>query len=58
MITFPVAVIIGNRVECILHIEKNELTRMGAAYCGRDKYSGYEIYADMVSGRLYAADPW
>lgn len=58
MITFPVAAIICNKVECIPHIEKNVLSCMSAAYCGRDKYSGYEIYADMVSGKMYAVDAW
>lgn len=58
MLMFPVAVRINNKVECIPHVEKNALLRMGAVYCGTDKYSRYEIYADMASGKMYAANAW
>lgn len=52
----PVAVRINNKVECISHVEKNAILRMGVAYCETDKYSGYEIYVDMASGKMYAAN--
>ncbi len=59
MLTFPVAVQINGEIRCIQHIEKDELFRMQAVYCGTDReYSGYEIYADMGNCRLYAADAW
>ena len=30
-----------------------------ASYIGTDrKYSGYELYADLETGELYAADAW
>lgn len=57
--TFPVAVWINGEIRCIPHIEKDDLFLVRAVYCGTDrKYSGYEIYADAESGKLYAADAW
>lgn len=59
MLTFPVAVLISGKVRCIPHIEKDDLFKIKAVYCGTDRhYSGYEIYADIGSGKLYAADAW
>lgn len=57
MLTFPVAVLINNKVECLLHIERDDLRYMDALYCGTDKYSGYEIYADIANRKMYAANP-
>lgn len=55
MLTFPVTV----QIRCIQHIDKDDLFQIRASYIGTDrKYSGYEIYADMDSGKLYAADSW
>lgn len=55
MLTFPVAVQINGKVECIPYIEEDEIFKMNMLYCGKDAYSGYEIYADRGSGKLYAA---
>ena len=58
MITFPVAVSIDNKVKCIPHIEKDDLFNINVLYIGTDRnYSGFEIYADMQTGKLYAVDP-
>lgn len=57
MLTFPVAVSVNGQIRCIQHIDRDELFKIKASYCGTDrKYSGYEIYADMETGKLYAAD--
>lgn len=53
---FPVAVCIFGSIECIPYIDKDELFRMDALYCGTDLYSGYEVYLDMLTGKLYATD--
>lgn len=59
MLTFPVAVHINGQIRCIQHIDKDDLFQIKASYIGTDKkYSGYEIYADMDTGKLYAADAW
>lgn len=57
IMTYPVAVMINGKIQCIQHINKDDLFRMKASYCGTDRtYSGYEIYSDMETGKLYAAD--
>lgn len=58
MLTFPVAVSINDKVKCIPHIEQDDLFKINAVYVGTDRaYSGFEIYADMETGKLYAVDP-
>lgn len=50
---------INGKVECIPHIEKDDLFQIRASYIGTDrKYSGYELYADTETGEVYAADAW
>lgn len=59
LMTYPVAVVINGKVECIPHIEKDDLFNIKASYIGIDKrYSGYELYADLETGEVYAADAW
>lgn len=57
--TYPVAVQINEEIKCIPHIEKDDLFQIKASYIGTDrKYSGYELYTDLETGELYAADAW
>lgn len=59
LMTYPVAVLLNDEVKCIPHINRDDLFQSPAKYIGTDKkYSGYEIYADMETGNLYAADAW
>ncbi len=59
IMTYPVAVLVNGEIRCIQHIEKDDLFRTELAYIGTDiNYSGYELYADMNTGKLYAADAW
>ena len=59
LMTYPVAVVINDEVRCIPHIEKDVLFDINASYIGTDRrYSGYELYADLETGELYAADAW
>lgn len=59
LMTYPVALLICNEVRCVPHIERDDLFKIRAAYVGTDKkYSGYDIYADMETGELYAVDAW
>lgn len=59
LMTYPVAVMMNGKVECISHIEKDDLFHINASYIGTDKrYSGYELYADTETGEVYAADAW
>lgn len=54
--TFPVAVSIGGKVEFIPYMERDGIFAMNLSYAGFDSCSGYEIYMDAESGKLYAAD--
>lgn len=56
MLTFPVAVLIDGKVNCIPYIERDDLFKMHTEYQGVDlEYSGYAIYKD-ITGKLYATE--
>lgn len=58
MITYPVSVHINGKVQCIEHIETDELMRPGACYLymEHDLYSDFDIYLDFNTRKYVAAD--
>lgn len=58
IMTYPVAVQLNGKIECIQHISTDELMKPGACYVyiGNDSYSGYDIYLDYNTREYKAAD--
>lgn len=57
LMTYPVAVELFGKIECIQHIENDDLImNRDYIHIGNDSYSGYELWESIITGEIYAAD--
>ncbi|MDE7282851.1 MAG: hypothetical protein K2N85_04610 [Lachnospiraceae bacterium] len=57
IMTYPVAVELFGKIECVQHIENDDLImNRDYIYIGLDKYSGYELWESILTGEIYSAD--